>query len=181
MVLSLSIWSESKTMTHRPWSRTKTVIISRFWCSVLSHLFIIWLPYWTTHFPLRMYSHKLLCSVLFMNNLNHQVKMMMMKVIARTIRLHRLILLNFYSFLQRYVRVCMFITHYCSNYILVWNFELTKHPYICSLINVKWQLCLKLQSKHAMIWFVLFLSLRLVFPILFLGYIYDISDHFVVN
>ena len=35
----------------------------------------------------------------------HQVKMMMLKVIARIIGLHRLILLNFYPFLQKYVQV----------------------------------------------------------------------------
>jgi len=35
-----------------------------------------------------------------------QVKMMMLKVIARTVGLHRLILLNFYPFLQKYVQVC---------------------------------------------------------------------------
>lgn len=32
--------------------------------------------------------------------------MMMLKVIARTVGLHRLILLNFYPFLQKYVQVC---------------------------------------------------------------------------
>lgn len=31
--------------------------------------------------------------------------MMMLKVIARTIGLHRLILLNFYPFLQKYIQV----------------------------------------------------------------------------
>lgn len=35
----------------------------------------------------------------------HQVKMMILKVIARIIGLHRLILLNFYPFLQKYVQV----------------------------------------------------------------------------
>ncbi|KAK9090261.1 hypothetical protein Sjap_023438 [Stephania japonica] len=37
-------------------------------------------------------------------NERFEVKMMMVKVIARTIGLHRLVLLNFYSFLQRYVQ-----------------------------------------------------------------------------
>lgn len=34
-----------------------------------------------------------------------QDRMMMLKVIARTVGLHRLILLNFYPFLQKYVQV----------------------------------------------------------------------------
>lgn len=34
-----------------------------------------------------------------------QVKMMMLKLIARTVGLHRLIVLNFYPFLQKYVQV----------------------------------------------------------------------------
>ncbi|KAL6969349.1 hypothetical protein U1Q18_029065 [Sarracenia purpurea var. burkii] len=37
-------------------------------------------------------------------NERFEVKMMMLKVIARTVGLHRLILLNFYPFLQRYVQ-----------------------------------------------------------------------------
>ncbi|XVF85100.1 hypothetical protein PTKIN_Ptkin17bG0091300 [Pterospermum kingtungense] len=37
-------------------------------------------------------------------NERYEVKMMIVKVIARTIGLHRLILLNFYPFLQRYVK-----------------------------------------------------------------------------
>ncbi|XVE74903.1 hypothetical protein DITRI_Ditri12bG0055800 [Diplodiscus trichospermus] len=37
-------------------------------------------------------------------NERFEVKMMMLKVIARTVALHRLILLNFYPFLQRYVQ-----------------------------------------------------------------------------
>lgn len=32
--------------------------------------------------------------------------MMMLKVIARTVGLHRLILLSFYPFIQKYVQVC---------------------------------------------------------------------------
>ena len=38
-------------------------------------------------------------------NANYQVKLMMMKVISRTIGLHRLIILNFYPFIQKYVQV----------------------------------------------------------------------------
>lgn len=34
-----------------------------------------------------------------------QVKMMILKVVARTIGLHRLVLLNFYPFLQKYAQV----------------------------------------------------------------------------
>lgn len=34
-----------------------------------------------------------------------QVKMMILKVIARTIGLHRLLLLNFYPYLQKYAQV----------------------------------------------------------------------------
>ncbi|KAE9454689.1 hypothetical protein C3L33_13423, partial [Rhododendron williamsianum] len=43
-----------------------------------------------------------LCFFFFCSSL--QVKMMMLKVIARTVGLHRLILLNFYPFLQKYVQ-----------------------------------------------------------------------------
>ncbi|CAK9180520.1 unnamed protein product [Ilex paraguariensis] len=39
-------------------------------------------------------------------NERFEVKMMMLKVIARTVGLHRLILLNFYPFVQKYVQVC---------------------------------------------------------------------------
>ncbi|KAL6959354.1 hypothetical protein U1Q18_039504 [Sarracenia purpurea var. burkii] len=42
-----------------------------------------------------------------------KVKMMMLKVIARTVGLHRLILLNFYPFLQRYIQVCHLMFHLC--------------------------------------------------------------------
>ncbi|KAK9113570.1 hypothetical protein Syun_020367 [Stephania yunnanensis] len=45
-----------------------------------------------------------LFGVLQKRNERFEVKMMMLKVIARTIGLHRLVLLNFYSFLQRYVQ-----------------------------------------------------------------------------
>jgi hypothetical protein len=34
-----------------------------------------------------------------------QVRMMMLKVVARTVGLHRLILLNFYPFIEKYVQV----------------------------------------------------------------------------
>jgi protein SDA1 len=39
-------------------------------------------------------------------NERFEVRMMMLKVIARTIGLHHLVLLNFYPYLQRYVQVC---------------------------------------------------------------------------
>lgn len=51
-------------------------------------------------FPCLLFSTISLCA---------QVKMMMLKVISRTVGLHRLILLNLYPFLQKYVQVSYLI------------------------------------------------------------------------
>ncbi|KAG6437159.1 hypothetical protein SASPL_102070 [Salvia splendens] len=50
------------------------------------------------------FSEKLFSRVQFSTNEKFEAKMMMLKVIARTIGLHHLILLNFYSYLQKYVQ-----------------------------------------------------------------------------
>ncbi|KAK7306187.1 hypothetical protein VNO77_44113 [Canavalia gladiata] len=49
-------------------------------------------------FAERLFSHLQKCNERF------EVKMMMLKLIARTVGLHRLILLNFYPFLQKYIQ-----------------------------------------------------------------------------
>jgi hypothetical protein len=49
----------------------------------------------------------------FEKSFSLQVRMMMLKVIARTIGLHHLVLLNFYPYLQRYVQVCYLRWYFC--------------------------------------------------------------------
>lgn len=93
-----------------------------------------------------------------------QVKMMLMKVIARTVGLHHLILLNFYPYLQRYVQV--------SNYEISFGItvdisfgSVLSHSYLrlvcgcsynCSPISVMWQICLLQRFRHVMIWYGVF-------------------------
>lgn len=64
--------------------------------------------------------------------------MMMLKVIARTVGLHRLILLNFYPFIQKYIQVC------CPSVALKLLLIILQHVMyaygVCSLINVMSQI-----------------------------------------
>ena len=77
--------------------------------------------------------------------------MMMLKVIARTVGLHRLILLNFYPFLQKYVQVCCPAD--AMKFLLVLFLNLKYAFGVCSPINVMSQIYLQRQFRHAMTWY----------------------------
>lgn len=81
--------------------------------------------------------------------------MMIVKVIARTIGLHRLILLNFYPYIQKYVQVCYHDLDASKLHTHHTFFKSDVSITTCSLINEMLQLYLQQQFRPAMIWYII--------------------------
>lgn len=81
--------------------------------------------------------------------------MMMLKVIARTVGLHHLILLNFYPFLQRYVQVCYLVEVFlfkikCNCLVNRRQLYSSLQPHQKDITNL---LAAAVQACHDMVWF----------------------------
>lgn len=96
---------------------------------------------------------------------------MMLKVIARTVGLHQLILLNFYPYLQKYVQVCVLIIAFCGllcNGILICCFLCLLQPHQRDITNI---LAAAVQACHDMVclWFCWAYFLLIVMSFLSIG------------
>lgn len=87
---------------------------------------------------------------IFCPSFEHQVKMMMLKVIARTVGLHHLIILKIYPLFQKYVQVCIWFLYLI--FLFFWAVEIC-HIAIRSLINAISPIYLLQLSKLVMIWY----------------------------
>lgn len=81
--------------------------------------------------------------------------MMIVKVIARTIGLHRLILLNFYPYIQKYVQVCYYDLTASKLHIPTTFSKSDVSVVTCSLISEMLQHYLQQQFRPAMIWYIM--------------------------
>lgn len=79
--------------------------------------------------------------------------MMIVKVIARTIGLHRLILLNFYPYIQKYVQVCYYVLNALHTPTTLSKSDVSVAT--CSLISEMLQPYLQQQFRPAMIWYIM--------------------------
>lgn len=129
--------------------------------SFLGFIHTWYLP-WAFSFILIIYENIYPPEYRFFLSFSLQVRMMILKVVARTVGLHRLILLNFYPYLQKYVQVRHY-NHDASKFpIPAKSLDYDVSILTCSPINEMLQLYLQQQFRRAMIWYITFFWLRLV-------------------